>query len=134
MNVFEDLKDSEWALVKDLFDRGLSPNSRRGRPPADARAVVNAVLWVLASGGSWVKLPGRYPSTPTCRRRFENWQDDGTFAEIVRRLKTSGREISLPGKLRNASSKSMAQPFSNRLRGTDPAFWRPSLTVAISPV
>jgi hypothetical protein len=36
-------------------------------------------------------LPGRYPSGPTCRRRFEEWQLDGTLLEMVRRLSEVGR-------------------------------------------
>jgi putative transposase len=131
MQMFDDLTDNEWALVQELFDGELAPSSRCGRPPVEARTVVNAVLWVLASGGTWAKLPGRYTSPKTCRRRFEKWQADGTFAEIVRRLGTTGREISLPGKIRLKSARPPAQSLSDRLRGafwTDPASRRTGLT------
>lgn len=132
MKVFDDLTDSEWALVRDLFDREPSPSTRRGRPPVEARAVVNAVLWVLVSGQRWSRLPGWYPSQPTCRRRFDTWQADGKLAEMVRRLETSGRAISLRDKVSPAASKALAHKvpahsFSERLRGafwTNPASWR----------
>jgi putative transposase len=58
MNVFDDLKDNEWALVEALFCAEPATGERRGRPRVEARAVVNAVLWVLASGG---KPTGRLP-------------------------------------------------------------------------
>lgn len=131
MKVFDDLTDKEWELIQKLFDEEFAPSSRRGRPRVEARTVVNAVLWVVASGGTWAKLPGRYTSPKTCRRRFEKWQADGTFAEIVRRLGTSGREISLPGKIRVTSAKPLTQSLSDRSRGafwTDPASRRTGLT------
>jgi putative transposase len=68
------------------------------------------VLWVLASGEGWAKLPDRYPSPPTCRRRFEEWQADGTLAEIVKRLGTSGRKISLRGRIGATAAKPPAPP------------------------
>ncbi|HEX3634189.1 MAG TPA: transposase, partial [Paraburkholderia sp.] len=91
MMLFDDLRDNEWALVEALFCAEPARSERRGRPRVEARAVVNAVLWVLSTGEGWSKLPGRYPSPPTCRRRFDEWQADGTLAEIVKRLGTSGR-------------------------------------------
>ncbi|QRA09899.1 transposase [Burkholderia thailandensis] len=66
--------------------------------------MVNAVLWVLSTGEGWSKLPGRYPSPPTCRRRFDEWQADGTLAEVVKRLGTSGRQICCAGASAQARS------------------------------
>jgi len=105
MMVFDDLRDNEWALVEALFCAEPARSERRGRPRVEARAVVNAVLWVLSTGEGWSKLPGRYPSPPTCRRRFDEWQADGTLAEIVKRLGTSGREISLRGRIGATAAK-----------------------------
>ena len=82
MMLFDDLRDNEWALVEGLFCSEPARSERRGRPRVEARSVVNAVLWVLSTGEGWSKLPGRYPSPPTCRRRFDEWQADGTLAEI----------------------------------------------------
>lgn len=101
--VFEDLTDNEWALVEALFHMNPIPNNRRGRPRADTRGIVNSILWMLASGRGWSKLPGRYPSPPTCRRRFEVWRVDGTIAELLGRLRTSGREVRLRGSLSGAA-------------------------------
>lgn len=62
MMLFDDLRDNEWALVEALFCAEPARSERRGRPRVEARAVVNAVLWVLSTGEGWSKLPGRYPS------------------------------------------------------------------------
>lgn len=131
MKVFHDLTHDEWALVQNLFCTGDAPKGRRGRPPVEARAVLNAVLWVVASRESWNNLPDRYPSQPTCRRRFETWQADGTLAEVVRRLRSSGRHISLRDRVRATAAKAPAQSFNERLRGafwTNPTSWRTDLT------
>jgi hypothetical protein len=67
--------------------------NRRGRPRAEPRVVANAVLWILTTGESWSRLPARYPSGPTCRRRFEEWHVSGTLIELVELLSQRGRKF-----------------------------------------
>ena len=89
---FDELTNDEWALLAALVsDEPAVRLNRRGRPRAEPRIVANAVLWILTTGEPWSKLPGRYPSGPTCRRRFEEWQLNGTLLEMVRLLSRTGR-------------------------------------------
>jgi transposase len=89
---FDELSNDEWALLAALVsDEPAVRLNRRGRPRAEPRIVANAVLWILTTGEPWSKLPGRYPSGPTCRRRFEEWQLNGTLLEMVRLLSKTGR-------------------------------------------
>ncbi|APA84822.1 transposase [Paraburkholderia sprentiae WSM5005] len=89
---FDELNNDEWALVAPLVsDEPAVRLNRRGRPRAEPRIVTNAVLWILTTGEPWSKLPGRYPSGPTCRRRFEEWQLNGTLLDMVRLLSQRGR-------------------------------------------
>jgi transposase len=89
---FDELSNDEWALLAALVsDEPAVRLNRRGRPRAEPRVVANAVLWILTTGEPWSKLPGRYPSGPTCRRRFEEWQLNGTLAEMIRLLAVTGR-------------------------------------------
>ncbi|MBW0449499.1 transposase [Paraburkholderia phenoliruptrix] len=91
---FDELSNDEWALLAALVsDEPAVRLNRRGRPRADPRVVANAVLWILTTGEPWSKLPGRYPSGPTCRRRFEEWQLNGTLLEMVRLLSKTGRKF-----------------------------------------
>ncbi|WP_027211252.1 transposase [Burkholderia sp. WSM2232] len=91
---FDELSNDEWALLAALVsDEPAVRLNRRGRPRADPRVVANAVLWILTTGEPWSKLPGRYPSGPTCRRRFEEWQLNGTLLEMVRLLSRTGRKF-----------------------------------------
>ncbi|WP_052420838.1 transposase [Paraburkholderia ferrariae] len=91
---FEELSDDEWTLVSTLVaDEPPIRLNRRGRPRAEPRVVANAVLWILSTGESWSRLPARYPSGPTCRRRFDEWHVNGTLIEIVKRLSVAGRNF-----------------------------------------
>jgi transposase len=91
--MFDELSNDEWdkvaALVADPDERG----HRRGRPRAQPRTIVNAVLWVLTTGETWSRLPSRYPTVPTCRRRFLDWQANGVLIEIVKVLAEGGRSF-----------------------------------------
>ncbi|WP_052408848.1 transposase [Paraburkholderia acidipaludis] len=91
---FEELSDDEWMMVSSFIaDEPPIRLNRRGRPRAEPRVVANAVLWILTTGESWSRLPARYPSGPTCRRRFDEWHVSGTLGEIVQRLTQVGRQF-----------------------------------------
>lgn len=93
--VFEELSNDEWSLlVPILCDQPRTGITRRGRPRIPPRVLANAILWVLSIGGSWSKLPAKYPSPPTCRGRFDEWRVDGKLDEMVRILSTAGRSFS----------------------------------------
>ncbi|WP_322050750.1 transposase [Paraburkholderia bannensis] len=91
---FDELSDDEWMVVSSLVsDEPPIRLNRRGRPRAEPRVVANAVLWILTTGESWSRLPARYPSGPTCRRRFEEWHVSGTLLELVQLLTQRGRSF-----------------------------------------
>ncbi|PMS15965.1 transposase [Trinickia dabaoshanensis] len=128
---FEELTDDEWARLAPLAaDEPVHPH-RRGRPRAEPRVVTNAVLWILTTGERWSKLPARYPSGPTCRRRFDDWLADGTLGQIVAILSEFGRTFAYvpqPDAMVQAAPKAapMPAPESPRLRGvfwTNPESW-----------
>ncbi|MGG1949307.1 transposase [Trinickia sp. NRRL B-1857] len=128
---FEELTDDEWARLAPLAaDEPVHPH-RRGRPRAEPRVVTNAVLWILTTGERWSKLPARYPSGPTCRRRFDDWLADGTLAQIVAVLSEFGRTFAYvpqPDAMVQAAPKAapLPAPESPRLRGvfwTNPESW-----------
>jgi transposase len=93
--IFDELNNDEWACLAALLGDQSVGLHRRGRPRAKPRTVANAVLWVLTTGESWSRLPGRYPSSPTCRHRFEEWLLDGTLAQMTRVLSEFGRTFAV---------------------------------------
>jgi len=75
--------DAEWTLLK-VF---MPEPAGLGRPrTADLRAVMNAILYILATGCQWRALPKEFPPRSTVQRYFYRWIKDGTWNWINRRL------------------------------------------------
>ncbi|HSG70170.1 MAG TPA: transposase [Planctomycetaceae bacterium] len=79
------LTDDQWFLIEDLFD-WQPPSRAGGRPPTPPRAVFEALLWMLRTGGPWKYLPAEFPSESTCRRRLKDWTESGVLVEVWARL------------------------------------------------
>ena len=120
---FDELSNEEWALVAGLVTEGEVREHRRGRPRAHPRTIVNAVLWILTTGETWSKLPSHYPTVPTCRRRFNDWQMNGTLIEMVTRLASRGRSFAIvPSTPTEAPPRQTQAAYEcDRLRGV---FWQ----------
>jgi len=91
-----DMTDEEWALIAPH----LPPPRRLGRPrKTDLRAVLNALLYIVASGCQWRLLPDGFPPYSTVQRFFYAWRQDGTWqrinhALVMRAREAAGREPS----------------------------------------
>ncbi len=86
MTPYRDITDSEWQRVAGLLPELQPRKEMRGRPLADARNVLNGVLWVVFSGASWSAIPRRYPAYQTCHRRFMLWYESGTLQAVLDEL------------------------------------------------
>jgi transposase len=130
---FDELNNDEWERLSRLVADEPVRLNRRGRPRAETRVVVNAVLWILTTGNPWSKLPGRYPSGPTCRRRFEEWLVDGTMLEMIRVLKEFGRSFAYIPEPPVPVAAPRPEPAADidRLRGV---FWKNPESWNSSPV
>lgn len=51
----------------------LRARRKGGRPRCDDRLAFGAILWRLRCGGTWDRLPERFGSAMTARRRLELW-------------------------------------------------------------
>jgi transposase len=74
--------DSQWALIEPL----LPPLSRTGRPRADDRRTLDAILFVLKTGCRWRDLPREYGAPVTAWRRLCRWQEEGVWERIWRAI------------------------------------------------
>ena len=89
------LTDELWNEIERFFPvRPRSPLG--GRPPADNRAVLTAILFVLKTGIAWEDLPLELGcSYKTCGRRLREWTAAGVwqqvFVHLLTRLKVAGR-------------------------------------------
>jgi transposase len=85
-----DMTDVEWALTAPF----VPPARRGGRPrTAEMREVLNAILYIAASGCAWRLLPKCFPPVSTVQRYFYAWRDAGLFEAINTVLVMNLREI-----------------------------------------
>jgi transposase len=83
------LTDAEWALIEPL----LPPASPLGRPrETELRSVVNAILYMAATGCQWRQLPKEFPPYSTVQGYFYAWSRTGVFASINHLLVMAARE------------------------------------------
>jgi putative transposase len=77
------MTDAEWALIA----RRLSRRRRLGRPrTTNLRRVVEAILYVLATGCQWRALPSDFPPRSTVQGYFYAWRDTGLWRRVVTAL------------------------------------------------
>ena len=88
-----DLTAEEWNVLAPF----MPERCHLGRPrEVDLRMVVNAILYILATGCQWRALPKDFPPRSTVQGYFYRWRDDGTWHWInnalVKRIRqTVGR-------------------------------------------
>jgi putative transposase len=92
-----DTTDSEWSLLAPFMPR----QRRVGRPrTVDLRAVVNAILYILATGCQWRALPKDFPPRSTIQYYFYGWRDQRIWRRInlalVRRVRQTGGRNAVP--------------------------------------
>jgi transposase len=87
-----DLTDEEWALIEPHL-----PPQRT----VERREIMNAILYVLATGCQWRALPKDFPPKSTVHDYFVEWRCDGTLARIHHALYGEVRELA--GKKRTAT-------------------------------
>jgi len=84
-----DSTDAEWALVAGF----LPPPKRIGRPrTTELRDVLDAILYMAASGCQWAMLPNDFPPRSTVQRYFYDWRDSGLLRTINHHLVVAARE------------------------------------------
>ena len=70
------LSDEQWDELAPLIPR-------RGRPGADDRRFVNAVLFVAKTGIPWRDLPERLGNWNSVWRRFRRWSELGRWGAFA---------------------------------------------------
>jgi putative transposase len=82
-----DLTDEQFDLVAPFLPRP----KRMGRPPADLRAVLNAIFYLVRTGCQWRLLPHDFPPWSTVHTWYRRWRRDGTWGKINEALRQQVR-------------------------------------------
>jgi putative transposase len=64
---------------------------KMGRPPANLRAVLNAILYLVRTGCQWRLLPHDFPPWSTVHTWYRRWRLDGTWERINEALRQQVR-------------------------------------------
>jgi transposase len=76
------ITNEQWHLVYPIIVR-FAPKRPIGRPRADDRQVLEAILWKLTTDLSWRDLPARYPPWQTCYHRYRQWDEAGVLLRVL---------------------------------------------------
>jgi putative transposase len=97
-----DITDSQWDYIKELI-----PAAKRGGRPRslDMRQVINAILYVTASGIQWRMLPKEYPKWKSVYHYFRLWRKEGIWKRIHDTLRA--RERQRNGRHKHATAGSL---------------------------
>ncbi len=99
-----DLTDAQWELIELV----IPPAKSGGRPrEVPMREVINAMLYILRAGCQWDMLPHDLPPKSTVYEYFAAWRDDGTWQDIVDRLREGYREVAAPSEEPTPSAASI---------------------------
>lgn len=82
-----DLTDEQFALLEPLLPRP----KRTGRPPADLREILNAILYLVRTGCQWRMLPKDFPPWSTVHTWYRRWCRDGTWERLNEALRQQVR-------------------------------------------
>jgi transposase len=113
-----DLSDEHWARLEPL----MPADPGRGGRWADHRAVANGILFRTRTGCPWRDLPPGYGHWLTVYKRHRRWSADGTWEEILARLRAGCDEAEGAGWALSADSTVVrAHQHAAGARRADPA-------------
>lgn len=78
-----ELTDDQWECIQHCFKKP----AKTGRPPADPRRIMNAILWWTRAGAPWRDLPESFGPWQTVFHHFNCWNSDGKLDKILKCLK-----------------------------------------------
>jgi transposase len=79
-----EVPDELWERIEPLIPRKTRRFRYPGRRPLDDRRVLSGILFVLATGVGWERLPKElgFGSGMTCWRRLRSWQEAGVWKRL----------------------------------------------------
>lgn len=115
-----DVPDDLWQKIQPLLPPEKQPGTP-GRPPIDARTILNGILYVLRTGCQWKAVPEHFGSGSTLHRRFQQWVDYRVF-ELwwVELLEEYDRQHGIQWQWQSLDSASIKAPLGGTASGPNP--------------
>jgi putative transposase len=84
-----DLTDKQWNVLESL----IPPPKEGGRPRSvNMREIINAIFYILASGGAWRLMPHDLPPWSTVYYYFRRWRIEGVWQRFNQALRSKVRQ------------------------------------------
>ena len=72
---FEELTDSQWEVIKELFpEQKICILS--------LRRVLDSIFWLLRTGAQWRQMESKFPKWQSIYHHFRKWKKDGRFEKM----------------------------------------------------
>jgi putative transposase len=113
-----DLSEAEWSILEPLV-----PAAKPGGRPEEypKREIINAILYIVRSGGAWRRMPHDLPPWGIVYHYFWQWRRDGTWKRMNESLRGDLRV--LEGRNRQPSAAIIdSQTGKTTARGGDTGF------------
>jgi putative transposase len=111
-----------WRCVRRLLPTA-KPHPQGGRPPADNRAVVNGIWYVLWTGCQWKAVRKEWfgVCSSTLHERFQEWQQAGIFQKVwILMLRFYARRHDIQWLFQAIDSKACPAPLGGEKTGKSP--------------
>ena len=92
MTRFQVLSDAQWSLLEEMLPR---PTGRRGRPFADARLMVEGIVYRYRCGIAWRDLPEVFGPWQTVWTWHHRMATEGTRDKVLATLTAAADEAGL---------------------------------------
>jgi transposase len=83
------LSDAQWSLISDLMP---GPTGKKGRPFADARSMVEGIVYRYRTGIAWRDLPAVFGAWQTVWAWHRRMAGDGTWDTVLNCLLSAADE------------------------------------------
>jgi putative transposase len=113
------MTDSEWKIFETLLPP--KPDTLRGRPQENSRRnIVDGILYIIRTGGSWRMMPSDLPHWKTCYHYFWLWAKLGYWEKIHHSIRDLARlAVDPPPTAAIIDSQSVRTASQPGVRGDD---------------